>query len=258
MPQRPLHHLQPHKHVTNTTWTTCHSARSITYSHTITLQTLLGQHATAPAPSPTATQTRYKHYLDYMPQRALHHLQPHEHVTNTTWTTLFVTCLCGCRWWSGRCGMLSNSVCNVFVWLQVMERALWHADNSYRIPHCVARGHLCRTNRPSSTAFRGFGAPQAMFVAETWVTDIADVLRVPPEQVGGLCVGISQVIYLFIYLLTYLFIDLFTFLFFLFFSLFFFIFIYLFIFNSFTVFYFILLFLFYVFYFFNNTHHIFY
>ena len=87
MPQRPLHHLQPHKHVTNTTWTTCHSALSITYSHTITLQTLLGLHATAPSPSPAATQTRYKHYLDYMPQRPLHHLQPHKHVTNTTWTT---------------------------------------------------------------------------------------------------------------------------------------------------------------------------
>ena len=95
-----------------------------------------------------------------------------------------------------------SSVCNVFVWLQVMERALWHADNSYRIPHCVARGHLCRTNRPSSTAFRGFGAPQAMFVAETWVTDIADVLRVPPEQVGGLWARISHAIYLFIYLFT--------------------------------------------------------
>ena len=78
MPQRPLHHLQPHDHVTNTTWTTCHSARSITYSHTNTLQTLPGLHATSPAPSPTATRTRYKHYLDYMPQRPLHHLQPHE------------------------------------------------------------------------------------------------------------------------------------------------------------------------------------
>ncbi|XP_041351962.1 xanthine dehydrogenase/oxidase-like [Gigantopelta aegis] len=65
----------------------------------------------------------------------------------------------------------------------VMERALWHADNSYRVPNFVIRGYLCKTNRTSCTAFRGFGAPQAMFVAETWITDIAYFLNIVPEQV---------------------------------------------------------------------------
>ena len=48
-----------------------------------------------------------------------------------------------------------------------MERALHHCQNSYRVPNMHLTGYCCRTNLPSFTAFRGFGAPQAMFVAET-------------------------------------------------------------------------------------------
>lgn len=42
----------------------------------------------------------------------------------------------------------------------VMDRALLHVHNSYRIPNIRAQGHLCRTNTASNTAFRGFGGPQ--------------------------------------------------------------------------------------------------
>ena len=51
--------------------------------------------------------------------------------------------------------------------LAVMERGVSHVDNAYRVPNVHVRGHVCKTNLPSNTAFRGFGAPQAMFVAET-------------------------------------------------------------------------------------------
>ncbi len=44
----------------------------------------------------------------------------------------------------------------------VMDRAIFHIDNSYRIPHIRCHGFLCRTNLPSNTAFRGFGGPQEM------------------------------------------------------------------------------------------------
>merc|ERR1719235_1471838 len=47
-----------------------------------------------------------------------------------------------------------------------MDRALLHCDNCYKIPHMRAQGHVCRTNIPSNTAFRGFGGPQGMLLTE--------------------------------------------------------------------------------------------
>ena len=44
----------------------------------------------------------------------------------------------------------------------VMDRALLHSDNAYKIPHVRAQGHLCKTNTASNTAFRGFGGPQVL------------------------------------------------------------------------------------------------
>lgn len=45
-----------------------------------------------------------------------------------------------------------------------MDRALLHTDNGYRLGKAVSlRGHICKTNQASNTAFRGFGGPQASF-----------------------------------------------------------------------------------------------
>ena len=46
---------------------------------------------------------------------------------------------------------------------QVMERALFHMDNAYRIPNIRGTGYICKTNVSSNTAFRGFGGPQVSF-----------------------------------------------------------------------------------------------
>lgn len=51
--------------------------------------------------------------------------------------------------------------------MPVMDRALFHSDNAYRFPAMKVVGHLCKTNMPSHTAFRGFGGPQGMILAET-------------------------------------------------------------------------------------------
>ena len=48
----------------------------------------------------------------------------------------------------------------------ILERTLFHATNSYHIPHVKATAHSCKTNLPPNTAFRGFGGPQGMFVIE--------------------------------------------------------------------------------------------
>lgn len=64
-----------------------------------------------------------------------------------------------------------------------MERAVTHADSVYRIANYRAVGHVCRTNLPSNTAFRGFGGPQAMIITEQLVQRVAEYLHLPSEQV---------------------------------------------------------------------------
>ncbi len=64
-----------------------------------------------------------------------------------------------------------------------MERALFHMENSYSVANVQGRGFLCRTNLPSNTAFRGFGGPQGMMVAESWMTDVAQTLGRMVEEV---------------------------------------------------------------------------
>ncbi|RDW77697.1 molybdenum cofactor-binding protein [Coleophoma cylindrospora] len=58
----------------------------------------------------------------------------------------------------------------------VMDRCCTHVDGSYEIPHVHIRGHVCKTNIHSNTAFRGFGGPQAMFIAESYMTAVAEGL----------------------------------------------------------------------------------
>lgn len=64
----------------------------------------------------------------------------------------------------------------------VVDRALSHIDGVYMIPNVHVRGNLCRTNTVSNTAFRGFGGPQGLFVAESFISEIADHLDIPPEH----------------------------------------------------------------------------
>ncbi|CAI5770855.1 dehydrogenase oxidase [Podarcis lilfordi] len=68
----------------------------------------------------------------------------------------------------------------------VMDRALFHMDNSYNIPNIRGIGKVCRTNLSSNTAFRGFGGPQGMMVTECWISDIAMKCGLPAEEVRKL------------------------------------------------------------------------
>jgi xanthine dehydrogenase large subunit len=60
--------------------------------------------------------------------------------------------------------------------MAILERALFHADNAYYIPHFRVTGTAWKTNLPSNTAFRGFGGPQGMAVIETIVDRVARFL----------------------------------------------------------------------------------
>nr|XP_056708333.1 xanthine dehydrogenase/oxidase [Euleptes europaea] len=68
----------------------------------------------------------------------------------------------------------------------VMDRALFHMDNTYNIPNIKGVGIVCKTNLSSNTAFRGFGGPQGMMVAECWMSDIALKCGLPAEEVRKL------------------------------------------------------------------------
>ncbi|XP_072388344.1 xanthine dehydrogenase-like isoform X1 [Diabrotica undecimpunctata] len=68
----------------------------------------------------------------------------------------------------------------------VMDRAVTHFENAYHIPACKVIGIPCKTNLPSNTAFRGFGCPQGMFLAENIAQHIADYLRIDPVIVSEL------------------------------------------------------------------------
>lgn len=65
----------------------------------------------------------------------------------------------------------------------IMERAITHAENVYKIPNVKITGRICKTNLVTNTAFRGFGGPQGLLVAETMITHIAGYLKKPVNEV---------------------------------------------------------------------------
>lgn len=65
----------------------------------------------------------------------------------------------------------------------VMQRAMFHSDNAYFIPHMNVRGRVCKTHKTSQTAFRGFGGPQGMVVIEDIIDRVARHLGLAPEVV---------------------------------------------------------------------------
>lgn len=67
----------------------------------------------------------------------------------------------------------SDGGCAADLSLAIMGRAMTHAENAYYIPNMDIQGTVCRTNRASNTAFRGFGGPQGVVVVENVMEEIA-------------------------------------------------------------------------------------
>ncbi|MHB8476860.1 MAG: xanthine dehydrogenase molybdopterin binding subunit [Steroidobacteraceae bacterium] len=65
----------------------------------------------------------------------------------------------------------------------VNDRAMFHIDNAYYLEHVEITSHRCKTHTVSNTAFRGFGAPQAMMVIEAVLDSVARVLGRDPLDV---------------------------------------------------------------------------
>ncbi len=65
----------------------------------------------------------------------------------------------------------------------VLSRGAIHAGGPYRCPNVRIRARATRTNTPPNGAFRGFGAPQVEFAAETQLNRIADALGISPLEI---------------------------------------------------------------------------
>ena len=65
----------------------------------------------------------------------------------------------------------------------ILERTLFHSTNAYFIPNVKATGISCKTNLPPNTAFRGFGAPQAMYVLESAIHRASRELGMSPLEI---------------------------------------------------------------------------
>ncbi|MBC8321635.1 MAG: molybdopterin-dependent oxidoreductase [Bacteroidetes bacterium] len=65
----------------------------------------------------------------------------------------------------------------------ITERTLFHSTNSYFVPNVKATVYTCKTNLPPNTAFRGFGAPQGIFVIEAAINHASNKLNIPAREI---------------------------------------------------------------------------
>ena len=68
----------------------------------------------------------------------------------------------------------------------IVDRAMFHCDNAYYLENADINGLRCKTNTVSNTAFRGFGGPQGMMLAEAVIEDIAHYLNKDPLEIREL------------------------------------------------------------------------
>ena len=64
----------------------------------------------------------------------------------------------------------------------VLQRSLFTATGVYNIPAVSIRGRACATNAVPSDAFRGFGAPQALFAIEMHMSHLARAAGTDPVE----------------------------------------------------------------------------
>ncbi|MCD8348992.1 MAG: xanthine dehydrogenase family protein molybdopterin-binding subunit [Planctomycetaceae bacterium] len=62
----------------------------------------------------------------------------------------------------------------------VLARAILHSTGAYKVPHAKLRARAMATNTPPNGAFRGFGAPQAIYAIERQMDFAARALGMDP------------------------------------------------------------------------------
>ena len=84
---------------------------------------------------------------------------------------------------AAKIALFSNGGWSLDLSRAVTDRAVFHLDNAYYIPHLEFSGRVAKTNLASNTAFRGFGGPQGMLVIEEIMDRIARATGLAPEVV---------------------------------------------------------------------------
>ncbi|KAE8233031.1 hypothetical protein CF326_g1933 [Tilletia indica] len=82
-----------------------------------------------------------------------------------------------------RCKIYNNGGWSQDLSEAVLARAMFHIENCLAFEHIHVEGKIARTHTMSNTAFRGFGGPQGMFVAEDFVDSIARRLNMSAEKI---------------------------------------------------------------------------
>ncbi|KAL0241038.1 hypothetical protein GEMRC1_006274 [Eukaryota sp. GEM-RC1] len=78
--------------------------------------------------------------------------------------------------------LFSNGGCSLDLSPAILERALFHSDGVYKAEASRVVGRVCFSNRPSNTAFRGFGGPKGLLVAEEIMAKAALALGMDEEE----------------------------------------------------------------------------
>ncbi|XP_060084586.1 xanthine dehydrogenase/oxidase-like [Ylistrum balloti] len=68
----------------------------------------------------------------------------------------------------------------------IMDNACFNVDAAYKTPVFSVYGHVCKTNTPSNTSMRAFGAAEAVFVMEAIMCTVADTVGLDQEYVRQL------------------------------------------------------------------------
>ncbi len=68
----------------------------------------------------------------------------------------------------------------------IVDRAMFHVDNAYQLGDTHITGHRLKTNIVSHTAFRGFGGPQGLIMAELMMDVVARKTGLDPLSVRKL------------------------------------------------------------------------
>src|SRR5690242_6878129 len=95
-----------------------------------------------------------------------------------------------CRWGAKRDGAITAVEAEVIAdggayastSVEVTKVATLFATGCYEVPNISVDGYAVYTNNVPCGAFRGFGAPQAHFAAESMVTRLAEALRLDPVE----------------------------------------------------------------------------
>ncbi|MCF7912616.1 MAG: xanthine dehydrogenase family protein molybdopterin-binding subunit [Candidatus Cloacimonetes bacterium] len=64
----------------------------------------------------------------------------------------------------------------------VLARGILHAGGGYCLPRCEISGYMHKSNTPPNGAFRGFGAPQALFAIEAHLDNIGKIIGKSPLE----------------------------------------------------------------------------